>query len=559
MPASWTPLRLASESHELPPLLLSADFTSTSYAIHLTDLTNIWSEELDIRAIRSRSNDENTSIDACESLDQLAVLLAKIRDGLLNKLDADISLETASSTEADLGPELKMSITIALPSGLAPLKWPITLKPQPQSKLTDNLIIPLLKAQDAKTQELESLMHIVAEKDHVISKLVDKLESSGIELGNVFAAAAGRGGRKLSREAAEERVKGLRVFDKKAWRENITYAQTDTQDVKALLHTILKSEKTLAPHDDSAPASETWGKWWSHIRGKLQVDNTTTMDEPSPSQEPVLRENRIDEDEDLDSFQVQATPPQGRRSKHTSKPNDETQQTTVADSFPSSLPKQSPPKTKVTKLGGLKRAKATTASKSPSPVQPPPSHQEQHEDDDATLSEAPPTATPTVTPTATPTASPTASPAVSSKRTASPERIPEKETTTKPVKRRLGQLGGVRANASQTPLEDDSPPVESSSQPKRKHKLGGLGPKPKTADIKTSPKAPQRPMSKDPGDEGTQGGGEDTRGRPAVRAAPKEPTPPRLTSKERAEANRARLKRELEEKQKAPVKKKRKF
>ena len=134
-----------------------------------------------------------------------------------------------------------------LPKGLQPLQWPIHLTLLPQSELSSQLTIPILRAQNARMRELERLVEMLREKDHVIQKLVDKLETTGAELGHVFPGAAGKGGRKIPRKLAEERVKGLSVFEVEDWKKEMRLMEKENsnENVKVVVKEVYEEDPSL--------------------------------------------------------------------------------------------------------------------------------------------------------------------------------------------------------------------------------------------------------------------------------------------------------------------------
>ncbi|KAH6669234.1 XRCC4-like factor-domain-containing protein [Halenospora varia] len=668
---AWKPLHLsASASNQLPAFLISASFGSSSYSIHLTDLTHIWSESLQRRDIIRRSQEENTSIDPSDS-EQLQILLQKIELGLTDDKDTTASSALSICTD-DERPRLILNLTVALPGGLAALQWPIRLDASPQFLLTSQLTLPLLEAQHARMQEMMSLAEVLKEKDHVIQKLLDKLEAQGTELGEVFPQAAGKAGRKVDRKKAEERVKGLAQFDIHTWRGGLN---TDaSHDAGRLISEVFDKNGVESPaikaqggSANAASGSEEVG-WWEEIRGitvNLQTGKISTSFSkpnlrdskapPKKNEKPLqkakppkaVKQQQGSETDDDDAFQVQDTPP-GKKSKtikpepHPSRdspnPDDDdlgapSQRSKIPDSFSVSqplavdFPSPPPPKTKAPgKIGGKKKSPpppveedGSTEDDSPplrkptrkigaiggkkstpkppvgeegstedetsplrvkksSPVVPPPedgstedeatpppkqsskvdkiaSKSNAHDDNDETSTEddaaSPPTKSP---PKATELApsktkkgmlgkiggkkelpkAPTPEP---------PEVGPEPEpepVAIKPKKGKLGKIGGKKNQAAPTvPQPSGTPPPASqvdTSTPKKK--LGMIGGK----KIKDEP-SPEK----------------EERGRGMVKEEREKTPEARETSAERAEKKRAALKRELEVKKSAPVKKKRKF
>lgn len=559
MSAPWRLLNQTSSDTELPPLLISTSFSSNSYKVNVTDLTYIWSESLDRRSIIKRSLDEDTSIDPSEDAEQLRVFLDKIQSALSGAENTTLSLQAKSSPKSKDPPSLDLSIIIKLPKGLQPLQWPIHLTPLPQSELSSRLTIPILRAQNARMRELERLVEMLKEKDHVIQKLVDKLETTGAELGHVFPGAAGKGGRKIPRKLAEERVKGLGVFEVEDWKKEMRLMEENSsEDIKVVVKEVYEEDSSLLVDPitySEAPGS--WLNWWDNVKeNPVKLSNRTdeqkTKNETAKAPE-VQEKNEATAKEDEDDFQVQATPPHlGGGSAEDTDPasspptlrsqaviqdstddeDDEddldapSQRSVVPDSVPLYPPRQQP-----RKLGAIGRSMPAPAPAPRMPIkskslipQATPNGKHTIVDDEETASEDEENPPPAKSPSPPTPASPA------------------------PSKAKKGGLGKIGGKAKETTPPSTKAAVEEKTtlDHKPKHKLGVIGHKATTP----APKA----------DEAKSHDAEETRGRGAeVSKEEEREQEPRETSKERADRKREELKRALEEKARAPVKKKRKF
>jgi len=547
---AWKPLHLsAAAAAHLPPFLLSAAFEYDSYKIHLTDLTNIWSESLDRDAIIRRSQEESTSIDPTDS-DQFRILLEKIRLGLSGGKDTTSALTINADDDR---PTVTLNLTVNLPGGFAPLQWPIRFSPGPQSLFTNRVTVPLLGAQQVQMQEAKALGEVIEVKDHVIQKLLDRLESQGTELGDIFPQAAGKAGRKIDRKKAEERVKGLARFDIDSWRQGLEIEKS--YDAGQLISELFASDKTDGLNIEAGVTEdEAAESWWESIKGitvNLNTGRITTnglgkstprkvkpASKPSPPKEPSIEED--------DAFQTQATHPQLASRVHKPSPSrpdvDDTtdddddlggpsQLSRVPDSFPKSqsqshAPRFPSPLPKPKKLGKIGAKKAAQApAREPSPP-----HAVAVEEDTAT--ESPPPSPPQEKP-----------------------RSPTPEPVQKPKpKGKLGKIGGKKAAPPPEPkLERASTTPPAPATPKVKGKLGKIGGKKKASTPTPDPTSPEAKLKSSPHST-------PDRGRSAKIEKEKTPEPEeRETSLDRADRKRAQLKRELEEKARAPVKKRRKF
>ncbi|KAG0652194.1 hypothetical protein D0Z07_0813 [Hyphodiscus hymeniophilus] len=606
MAHSWHPLHLGvSADYGQSPLLISTSFEADSYTIHLTDLTYIWVESLDHAAILRRAEDENTSIDPSDS-SQLQILFAKLGLALSSDPKSKLSLQIERNS-GHVRPAITLNTTIELPGGLAPLDWPIHLAAAPQSLLTERLLAPLIHAQYARVRELQAFKTVVEEKDHVIQKLIDKMEAQGIDLGQVFPQATAKGGRKVDRQRAEEKVRGIRQFDFKAWRKDS--AIDGPLDAAQLLQQVF-TDDTIS--DQQFGSIQRQDRWWETVNNESSGAHIKTTSKPALQPQESTEENG--------AFQVQSSPviPTSAAPKRPSSvaqddsTDDEdldapSQTSRVPDSFHSQphVPESRSKTSKLGKIGGKlvtperpsvpqgndstddEEPAAAVQSRVPSKMRrkkgtPQPNNDT--EDDGGEL-QSMPTRKPDIgtikgkkgveIPKAPP---PPLPPPIDGETTDDEEPVIPQLRATPRREGKLGRIGGKKQvplpSSSPSPLRSPSQPPAEASKPK-KGKLGQIGGKKKEATPTPSASQRETPSSQTPvkrklGAIGGRNKAVEARNKsPALEAVAetrgrsvnteKEKSIPRDTSEERAEKKRRELKRELEEKAKAPVKKKRKF
>lgn len=568
-------------------MLIASTFKENSYTIYLSDLTNIWSETLDLRGIKKRSLELETTIDPTEGDDQVRIFLDKLQHGVEGGANTMSALTITSGAHR---PAIILTIKVELPGGLAPLEWPFQLAAVDSSVLTSHLLVPLLRAQHTQMEEISSLVGVMRDKDHVIQKLLDKLEAHNMDLGQIFPQVVAKG-RSFDRVRAAEKINGLGPFDVDAWRSCLDISTSrDTRKLVGQVfggggsaHTKISTGNNMSLGTDD---------WWKEVKGDTinllpgkmnSIQSAKPPEEKSRPTSRIKKESRSDKDDD---FQVQATPPPRPSPKpkqvvsqppadSSTEDEDEddldkpSQPSKIPDSFPPSPPRVvTPPKRKLVSPTSKKKASSVLSlpdgdatrddedtmsspkgklvargGKKVEPDKPLPSG------DDSTTDDEP----------------------ISPKRL----QVPKSPTpdSPPPPKRKggLGRLGNKKASPKEpTPPPEESTPTPSSSPdpPKRKNKLGQLGGKGKkkaatpalsSETEETSPKPTTTPKRR----LGHLGGG--NKGTARAETPPrveekelekKEDTPP----EERADRKRLQLKRELEAKAAAgPVKKKRKF
>ena len=291
----WSPLNLDNPGKATSCLLAKHEFGPTSYVIHLTDLTHLWTESLDRRQIIRRAIELNTSIDPSEDGSQMRVFLDHIQHALEGASGTAVSL-----LEQDRSDRLSLNVSVTLPSPLAPLEWPIVLLQASQDLLTSQLMLPCLGQILSFRAQIDSLLQHLRDKDGVIHKLTDRIQSDGTDLSKVFPGSASiRSGSR--REAVFKSVKGMATFDELEWRERFAANNDIPSSPQELIRSVFSSV-----HGDAHKLSQpTAGQTRS---AHLQLNDSqpaTFHDELSlhqakPPQTPIKREA----DSSLDDFQV---------------------------------------------------------------------------------------------------------------------------------------------------------------------------------------------------------------------------------------------------------------
>lgn len=304
MPSRWQRLHLSQQG--LPPLLFQYTWSRQGYEIHLTDLTYIWSERLPHKAITRRAEEGATTIDPGEDLEQLNVLLEKIGEALQKGNESAI---LSSGTQTD---SLEITTTTKLPSPLRPLKWSLRLSKEPLSSLTTTLLIPLLREEAEWESRQHLLLNQIKQKDYVLSKLFDKMETLGVDIGSVFPSAAGsRASRKaITRSEAAKFVKGIAQFEEQTW-----LAETGVSQGAGLATNLLQEILESGDSHNLDTFTLSQAEWWHQLerRSETSARESPSIEEEVPKvedrKEPVETKH-IDEgggstaSSDVDEFQV---------------------------------------------------------------------------------------------------------------------------------------------------------------------------------------------------------------------------------------------------------------
>lgn len=202
--------RLLPKSKSAKPLLVRTLFERFSYTIHVTDLTSIWTETLSRAEIINRSRDVASDIHPEDDSSQFSILLEKIGSAFQDDESTEIFVRPLPN-------RLELFLTIPLPGGLNPLQWSMSLTKQTSTALQLEVINPLIALAYVQKQQVDRLSQLLNEKDAAIGKILDKVESLGLDYGTIFPTV-GRLNRKVNmREQILRQVKGLAVFHNHEW------------------------------------------------------------------------------------------------------------------------------------------------------------------------------------------------------------------------------------------------------------------------------------------------------------------------------------------------------
>ncbi|OAQ95957.1 hypothetical protein LLEC1_01574 [Akanthomyces lecanii] len=538
---AWRPLRLAGEG-DLPPLLVAFETRQSDYSVQVTDMAHVWTESMERKAICIRAWGENTSIDPSDTPENMSKFLQTLQSAL-------------DETSSGHG-EATLVATCQLP-GFEPLKWTFHLKKSSSMAVANEFAIPLVETLHSKNRQVDMLLQALKHKDGVIAKLSDKLEATGTGLEHVFTALSGR--KKVTREAAHDKIRGLAPFNEQKMNDEL---QNDADHPDNAIDLVQKvfGDTTTPSATSMALASNGVDNWWRIFkststlphRSAFTIENPAAApDTTGPSSPPDTNDVTMGEDDDNDDeFQSQSTPPRLRPKKENestaaskSSKRHSSSKATKEEYDSSREPKRSG---RIGAIRGKKQAPPPSPPKAVSPA--PPRSTAAAADDDETASETASdvdeTASLPVDDDAAASSPPAAAPSPS------PAKAPAKKSG-------LGRIGGKPKSPpvhDAEPAVDDGPPAAhtpaagkgdaGSAAPSRR--LGVIG---KRIGGGTA-------SSGDAIQDDAQRGRTTSRNASAEAREGQE----KETSQERADRKREELKRELEKKAAAgPAKKKRRF
>ena len=289
----WRALHLKQES--LPALFACHEFAASRYGVILTDLTNVWEERLEINEICDRAERDGCTINPRDDRQQLEILFRKIADTLDGLETTSMILGTNNNEH-----QLILRISAPLPAPLPEFTWQIKLEKKDGRALTCNVLCPLLLNLHQKQQTIERLHRQLQDKDHVIAKLLDKMESSTTDLREVFPGTSGVRIRKgmSQRTQLARHVNGLAPFDKMS-----LHAETGSVPATESLLDVAEMAHGQHLQDLWRTLGEHPQHWWSTI-GPLSSSGSKSLETLSPLRTLGLDDDTADETEDESEFQV---------------------------------------------------------------------------------------------------------------------------------------------------------------------------------------------------------------------------------------------------------------
>ncbi|KAA8911841.1 XRCC4-like factor-domain-containing protein [Sphaerosporella brunnea] len=255
---SWRPLSLTRDvPTPAPPLLVQTTFTSSSYTVHITDLGQIWSEELSRPGILARAAREDTTIDPSEDSSQFQYLLEKLEESLSPRRRDVAELSLIPGPE---GADLRLKLRVTLPSPLPELEWRFELRRGSSVDFANLFVMPLVVGQGVRREMVRSLKETVKQKDAVIERLKDALVENKVRVDVVVGP---------------RRQKALAKFDVDAWEKKLVRGgERGGQDV--VKEVFKEGEEEEDEERSSTPAvrpfDQNAAEWWKTLAEQKEKD-----------------------------------------------------------------------------------------------------------------------------------------------------------------------------------------------------------------------------------------------------------------------------------------------
>jgi len=296
-------------------LLGKWSFHDAGYVVQLTDLSRTWANTALKDDILRRAAESGSSIDPSSDNEQLNIFLDKIRSALNGEEGTTLTITNADQKDKSA---LRLDICAPLPKPLKPFKWSVNLAQQPAHHLEKQIVTPLILQANSFKHQMQQLIDALHEKDRVIAKICDRLETSGNDLTTVFPGVSNvkTSRKKGQREQLAKYVKGLEDFDEVAWRNGQSLAHGDEElDNRGVDFIFRDLPNRLSTAETSGT---TDGEWWKGLGKGSRVKPASQHSDTSHSQtirgsdhDEAGRASQRDEMDDVqqNGFQRQHTPP----------------------------------------------------------------------------------------------------------------------------------------------------------------------------------------------------------------------------------------------------------
>lgn len=217
-PQGWTALAVPSDHFSPTKLYVKLTASKRGINVHITSILLFWEAANTSKTeLCQEALDTACPIDPSEDEEQYKIFISKLEDSLTGRNGGMSQISKRPGPPSVTGFEVHTSIP--LPRPLGRLEWTFTMKAQPKSASPQQyLLFPSLQCNSNARKREEDLRRIIKDKDHALSRLMDKMEGSGVDLAMVFPGFAG-GKKKLTAKQATKAVPGLGPFEEVEWEQ----------------------------------------------------------------------------------------------------------------------------------------------------------------------------------------------------------------------------------------------------------------------------------------------------------------------------------------------------
>ena len=287
--AKWLPLSLSQKDYRGPPLYVKPEIREKGYRVAITDVVRIWEEVLDWKEVVKRSLNENTAIDLLED-DQRSVFFDYLRSPFAGETDTALAIYPGRRDT-----ELTLRLHAKLPPPFNTLVWNFYLKIQPQECLAEAFTFPALLRLKESEESNTLLMNGLREKDRVIAKLMNRLQSMRVALSDVYPNIRPPKGKSSHKDDSifHRKVAGLKPFDEEQLHEAKKAPPSSDTTANLLVN-------GLDPAGDMgwrAPKA-----WWDHIASEHESMEICFVPDSQPKASSLPTRERTQEPDVIRMF-----------------------------------------------------------------------------------------------------------------------------------------------------------------------------------------------------------------------------------------------------------------
>lgn len=270
----WAPLICKNGPKDIQ---LYYDFSDSAdgFVLAVTDLCVVWKTTLTRGEIGEHAREQNCSIEPSESITQLRTLLNKLKQSLLEGYNV-VGRDSKAAKDS-----LSIRTRLKLPAPLNWLDWVFRLQQQESAYLAHTVTFPLLREVALMKEQTQTLHQVIKEKDHVLSKLLDKIDRAAIDLTLIFPSMIVMKSRKQKIDVSEasKHVPGMATFDRNTWESGFGRSHNGESSNSTNLSELLAGVNTSTLN---GPAATDW------------IQNLSVLDESTSK--GALQDSETDDD-----------------------------------------------------------------------------------------------------------------------------------------------------------------------------------------------------------------------------------------------------------------------
>ena len=231
----WTLLSI-NLGDDTRPWLFKLFQENGGYSFFITDLCNLWSEKLKASLLQQRAQEMQSPFNPSQDGNQLETLLKRLKDVFQGTAaEAQVSIRSR-----DQETDLLIDLSCDLPKPLRPLKWNLSAAQQGNEQFRSQVLMPLLFEVSCQKIQMDILISIIAEKDSALKNILDKVDSSGLDLTNLFPIVAATRQNRITnkKDVLRSAMRGLQTFEPERFFDDHVQADKPEKITTGLLKSV---------------------------------------------------------------------------------------------------------------------------------------------------------------------------------------------------------------------------------------------------------------------------------------------------------------------------------